>query len=253
MPAGPLPAQGGPGTPPPGAGPAPSPKQPSNDGLINRVLGLLNGDQQRQQQGMMQQMLQQGMKMGAQSVSGRVPGAPAPSPMGGADAHIQQLLDYARMVRGGGGGRAQGSFVVPGGGHPAPYPGMAPPQQPGMSHGGMLRMMRGGYPLNYLEGHPGLPTRSYARGSYVRGDGRGNGRSDHIDAKLSPKEFVMDAETMSMLGDGDPDAGAEEMESLRQNIRKHKGRALAKGKFSPNAKSPEAYMSKDPYSLRRHH
>lgn len=72
--------------------------------------------------------------------------------------------------------------------------------------------------------------------------GAGTGRSDEIDAKLSDGEYVMDAETVALLGDGSSKAGAHKLEQMRQHIRSHKGKALAKGKFSPNAKSPLAYL-----------
>lgn len=72
--------------------------------------------------------------------------------------------------------------------------------------------------------------------------GAGTGRSDEIDAKLSDGEFVMDAETVAMLGDGSSKAGAQRLEQMRRQIRSHKGKALAKGKFSPNAKSPLSYL-----------
>lgn len=72
--------------------------------------------------------------------------------------------------------------------------------------------------------------------------GAGTGRSDEIHAKLSDGEFVMDAETVAMLGDGSSKAGAEKLDEMRRQIRAHKGKALAKGKFSPNAKSPLSYL-----------
>lgn len=72
--------------------------------------------------------------------------------------------------------------------------------------------------------------------------GAGSGRADTIDAKLSDGEYVMDAETVAMLGDGSNQEGANRLDAMRQNIRSHKGKALAKGKFSPNAKSPLAYL-----------
>lgn len=72
--------------------------------------------------------------------------------------------------------------------------------------------------------------------------GSGSGRADTIDARLSDGEYVVDAETVAMLGDGSTSAGARRLDEMRNNIRKQKGRALAKGKFSPNAKSPLAYI-----------
>jgi hypothetical protein len=72
--------------------------------------------------------------------------------------------------------------------------------------------------------------------------GGGSGRDDTINARLSDGEYVMDAETVAMLGDGSTDAGARRLDSMRAQLRKHKGKTLAKGKFSPNAKSPLAYL-----------
>lgn len=75
---------------------------------------------------------------------------------------------------------------------------------------------------------------------YVQGGG--TGRSDSIPAKLSDGEYVMDAETVALLGDGSSKAGAAKLDQFRANIRKQKGRALAKGKFSPDARAPEQYL-----------
>lgn len=119
------------------------------------------------------------------------------------------------------------------------------PMQPdvGYFHGGAIKMMRGGYPdLMPLDEPPGVPIREpYGRGSFVSSDGEGDGRSDHVPAKLSPGEFVMDAETVALAGNGDSDAGARGMEAIRQTIRKEKGKQLAQGKFSPNARKPGFY------------
>lgn len=72
--------------------------------------------------------------------------------------------------------------------------------------------------------------------------GSGTGRSDEIPARLSDGEFVFDAETVAMIGDGSTDAGAKRLNQMRSELRKHKGKELAKGKFSPNAKSPLSYL-----------
>jgi hypothetical protein len=74
-------------------------------------------------------------------------------------------------------------------------------------------------------------------------DGVGTGRSDEIPALLSDGEYVIDAETVAMLGDGSSKAGAKRLDDFRVKVRKHKGRNLAKGKFSANAKRPERYLS----------
>ena len=98
-----------------------------------------------------------------------------------------------------------------------------------------------------------LPVTSAATGGYMMGGGplsqqsravggAGTGRSDSIPAQLSDGEYVIDAETVALLGDGSSKAGAKRLDQFRANIRKQKGSALAKGKFSPNAKQPEQYL-----------
>ena len=93
----------------------------------------------------------------------------------------------------------------------------------------------------------GGPIHGYAHGSSTRRDfavqGPGTGRSDSIPAVLSDGEYVMDAETVALLGDGSSKAGARRLDQFRTNLRKQKGRNLAKGRFSVNAKAPEAYLS----------
>lgn len=72
--------------------------------------------------------------------------------------------------------------------------------------------------------------------------GGGSGRDDVIDAKLSDGEYVMDAETVALLGDGSNKEGARRLDKMRTQLRQHKGKTLARGQFSPNAKSPLAYL-----------
>ena len=108
----------------------------------------------------------------------------------------------------------------------------------------------------YASGTPGAQQGSYnypqapigkAQGGALSAvarfaQGAGSGRADTIDAKLSDGEYVIDAETVAMLGDGSNKEGAKRLDAMRQNIRSHKGKTLAKGKISPNAKSPLAYL-----------
>jgi hypothetical protein len=83
----------------------------------------------------------------------------------------------------------------------------------------------------------------YAQGGLAAGSmPHASGRSDDIPALLSDGEYVIDAETVALLGDGSTKAGADRLDAFRVNIRKHKGRQLAKGRFSPDAKPPERYM-----------
>jgi hypothetical protein len=95
----------------------------------------------------------------------------------------------------------------------------------GMAHGGSMGYARGS-----------------SRDSFAV-EGPGTGRSDDIPAVLSDGEYVIDAETVALLGDGSSKAGAKKLDELRVKVRKHKGRNLAKGKFSVNAKRPEKYLS----------
>lgn len=77
---------------------------------------------------------------------------------------------------------------------------------------------------------------------YAKGGNADDGRSDKIEALLSPGEFVMDAETVALLGNGNTEAGAAQLNRLRANIRRHKGSALAAGAISPDALPPEQYI-----------
>ena len=97
----------------------------------------------------------------------------------------------------------------------------------------------GGYVNEYALG--GL-VRKYQTGGHVRGPG--SGRSDEIPAVLSDGEYVMDSETVALLGDGSTDAGARRLDEMRENLRKHKAKKLAKGRFSHAAKKPEQYLKK---------
>jgi hypothetical protein len=72
--------------------------------------------------------------------------------------------------------------------------------------------------------------------------GGGSGRDDTIPARLSDGEYVMDAETVALLGDGSNKEGARRLDAMRERLREHKGEMLARGEFSPDAKSPLAYL-----------
>ncbi len=97
-----------------------------------------------------------------------------------------------------------------------------------------MEAVRAGEETGYAKG--GLSQ----AGAYVQGPG--TGRTDEIPALLSDGEYVIDAETVAMLGDGSNKAGAQRLDKMREAVRSHKGKALAKGKFSPNAKDPTRYL-----------
>lgn len=123
------------------------------------------------------------------------------------------------------------------GGLPIP-PRPARPVAAGLSNGwfGPRRAMGGGF-----ENGPGYFSTG-GGSNYVSPDGMGDGRSDHVEARLSPGEYVIDAETVSLLGNGDNDAGARSLDLMREAIRKQKGKKLARGEFSPDAKPAHTYL-----------
>lgn len=100
----------------------------------------------------------------------------------------------------------------------------------GIAEGGPLSVLSEGGPAPKAEGPVAGP---------------GTGRSDDIDARLSDGEYVIDAEAVALLGDGSTAAGAEALDNMIAQIRAHKGKTLAKGEFSPAAKSPMQYILGD--------
>lgn len=97
-------------------------------------------------------------------------------------------------------------------------------------------------------------ARNYAAGGPVQGvlntmartphglvAGTGGGQDDLVGARLSPNEYVMDADTMASLGDGNPVEGARRLDIARQNLRKHK-RSAPITAIPPKAKPPAAYL-----------
>jgi len=79
----------------------------------------------------------------------------------------------------------------------------------------------------------------FRKGSAV--NGAGDGQSDDIPAWLADGEYVMDAELVSMLGNGSNKAGAKVLDKFREDIRAHK-RSAPLGKIPPKAKSPLNYL-----------
>jgi len=73
--------------------------------------------------------------------------------------------------------------------------------------------------------------------------GGGSGQADNVPARLSDGEYVMDADVVSALGDGNNAAGAAKLDQMRQAIRAHK-RGAPSDKIPPKAKQPMAYLGK---------
>jgi hypothetical protein len=90
---------------------------------------------------------------------------------------------------------------------------------------------------------PGPENRLYMRHA-KRGfavEGPGTGQSDDIPTMLSQDEYVIDADTVAALGDGSSKAGAEALDKMREEIRRHK-RSAPVDKIPPKAKSPLEYL-----------
>ena len=73
-------------------------------------------------------------------------------------------------------------------------------------------------------------------------DGDGGGQDDLVDARLSPGEYVFDADAVSALGDGNNDEGARRLDAMRVALREHK-RGAASDRIPPKAKSPLEYLA----------
>jgi hypothetical protein len=193
---------------------------------------------------------------------------------------LDKIIDYLRLAGlatstlgglvGGGGGGGGSQFRVPGGmgALNSVFTSKLPtPNLPGGAGGGgtgartaadlagrglssPIDYYRYGYGpqqsfFNYVP--QSAPNTSKAYTGYAEGgfavEGPGDGRDDKIPALLSDGEYVIDAETVALLGNGSNKAGAELLDQFRVNVRKQKGQKLARGEFSEDAKRPEHYMA----------
>jgi len=73
--------------------------------------------------------------------------------------------------------------------------------------------------------------------------GNGGGQDDIVNIKAAPGEYVMDAEIVSALGDGNNEEGARKLDEMRLNVRKHK-RTGGLSSIPPKAKKAEQYVKK---------
>ena len=101
---------------------------------------------------------------------------------------------------------------------------------------------------------PIVAGRRYAEGGEVEGalsvappfvgfvQGEGGGQDDLIDASLSAGEYVFDAESVSMLGDGNNEEGARKLDELRASLRAHK-RSAPDDQSAPPAQGALSYMN----------
>ena len=104
--------------------------------------------------------------------------------------------------------------------------------------GNQVRMKEGGayHPRFGYE----IEEMQYPMGIIGYLNGYSGGQDDDINAKLSDGEYVIDASTVSDLGDGNNANGAKKLDQMRRNIREHKrGGSI---KMPPKAKSLLSYM-----------
>ena len=87
------------------------------------------------------------------------------------------------------------------------------------AHGNMGGLAQGGLPKKYQDAAPDGHNPEFITGlTGYYADGRGTGQSDDIPALLHDGDYVMDAETVSALGDGSSKAGREVLDGFREKI-----------------------------------
>ena len=97
--------------------------------------------------------------------------------------------------------------------------------------GNMGGMASGGLPQKYEKAAPNGHNPEFITGlTGYYADGGGTGQSDDIPAMLHDGDYVMDAETVSSLGDGSSKAGRKVLDGFRTQI-PHKD--VADGKVVP--------------------
>ena len=178
---------------------------------------------------------------------GQMQGGPQMDPR-----RAQMMAAMAQQRPAGMGGPQTGRPVPPQGGRPSMMPPRGGPQ--GGLQQGMPPQQAQRPPMPQRPSDPkmayyqyGNPPQAKALGGLsqvhsMKIGGGADGRSDDVNAVLSDGEYVMDAETVAMLGNGSSKAGAAQLDQMRANLRKQKGQALSRGQISPDAKSPLSYL-----------
>jgi hypothetical protein len=80
-----------------------------------------------------------------------------------------------------------------------------------------------------------------SHGTYGLVSGEGDGQGDMVPINASPGEYVFDAETVSMLGNGSNDAGADILDKWREFLREHK-RSASPDEIGPPSNDPNSYL-----------
>ncbi len=93
--------------------------------------------------------------------------------------------------------------------------------------------------INFAKGGRVAKKKSGSPLATIGGKG---GQDDSIKANLSEGEYVIPADVVSNLGDGNTRAGGKQLDKLVKKTRKQKAPAMKKGVLPPRAKSPLAYI-----------
>lgn len=102
------------------------------------------------------------------------------------------------------------------------------------AHGGMAHA-----PM--LGGLSALALRVHSGPGGVHGPG--GGQDDLVDARLSPGEYVFDADTVAALGDGSSEEGARRLDAWREHLRKHK-RSAPSDEIPPKSRPAPHYLTR---------
>jgi hypothetical protein len=97
---------------------------------------------------------------------------------------------------------------------------------PGHAHGGAL------------SGMPAAPKPS----RHIQGPG--DGTSDDIPARLANGEYVLSADVVSGIGNGDNGSGARKLDQFVHNLRVHKAQNASKGELPADAKPLHQYLGR---------
>lgn len=97
--------------------------------------------------------------------------------------------------------------------------------------------------VKFFDSVEGQPMK-FARGGKVPAIDSMKGQADTVHAKLSEGEYVIPADVVASLGDGNSMAGAKALDHMLKNVRKTKAPAMKKGVLPPKSKSPLAYIGK---------
>jgi hypothetical protein len=97
---------------------------------------------------------------------------------------------------------------------------------PGHAHGGAL------------SGMPAAPKPS----RHIQGPG--DGTSDDIPARLANGEYVLSADVVSGIGNGDNGSGARKLDEFVHNIRVHKAQNASRGELPADAKPLHQYLGR---------